>query len=64
MKFLITGDWHIRNTSPKRRLDDYWVTVRKKIDFIYSLASEEKCDFILQPGDFFDSHKASDLLKR
>jgi len=63
MKLLITGDWHIRNTVPERRLDDYWVTVRKKIDFILDLAVKEKCNLILQPGDLFDSHKANDLLK-
>ena len=63
MKFLITGDWHIRNTSPKRRLDDYWKTCKKKLDYILDLAVKEKVDMILQPGDFFDTHKANDFLK-
>jgi predicted phosphodiesterase len=64
MRLLITGDLHIRSNAPERRLDDYWVTVSKKIDFILDLAVKEKCDLILQPGDFFDSHKANDFLKR
>jgi len=64
MRLLITGDWHIRNSTPERRIDDYWETVRKKIDYILDLAVEEKVDLILQPGDFFDSHKANDFLKR
>ncbi|MHA2065066.1 MAG: metallophosphoesterase family protein [Candidatus Thorarchaeota archaeon] len=64
MKFLLTGDWHIRQTAPERRIDEYWITVYKKINFIIDLAVQEGCEAILQPGDFFDSHKANDLLKR
>ena len=64
MKLLITGDWHLRQTTPNRRVDDYWKTVQRKINFILDLAVKEKCDLILQPGDFFDSHKANDFLKR
>jgi DNA repair exonuclease SbcCD nuclease subunit len=64
MKLLLTGDWHIRNTTPQRRTDNYWSTVRKKIDFILDLAVKEQCTWILQPGDLFDSHKANDFLKR
>ena len=63
MKFLLTGDWHIDNNKPGRRTDDYWNTVKNKISFILHLAVEEKA-VILQPGDFFNSHKASDFLKR
>jgi len=63
MKFLCCGDWHIDNNKPERRTDDYWNTVKNKISFICHLASEEKV-VILQPGDFFNSHKASDFLKR
>jgi len=64
MKLLITGDWHIRQTTPQRRVDDYWETVRKKVNFIVDLAVKEGCKLILQPGDLFDSHRANDLLKR
>lgn len=64
MRLLITGDWHVRHTKPERRIDDYWRTVRIKINYILDLAVKERCDLILQPGDFFDSHKANDLLKR
>ncbi len=64
MKLLLTGDWHIRNSTPQRRTDDYWATVRKKINFILDLAIKERCKLILQPGDLFDSHKANDFLKR
>ncbi|KXH69827.1 MAG: hypothetical protein AM326_01770 [Candidatus Thorarchaeota archaeon SMTZ-45] len=63
MRLLLTGDWHIRNTTPQNRVDDYWATVQDKIRFILHLAEEEECDLILQPGDFYDSHKANDFLK-
>jgi len=64
MRLLTTGDWHIRQTTPERRTDDYWKTVQRKINFILALAVKERCKLILQPGDFFDSHKANDFLKR
>jgi len=63
MKFLLTGDWHIDNNKPERRTDDYWNTVKNKISFIVDLAVEENA-IVLQPGDFFNSHKANDFLKR
>jgi len=65
MRFLISGDWHIRNTRPSKRLDkDYFVTVRTKLKVLIDSAKQMGCNFILQPGDFFDSHKANDYLKR
>jgi len=63
MKFLCTGDWHIDTNKPERRTDDYWKTVQNKLSFILHLAVEEKA-VILQPGDFFNTHKANDFLKR
>jgi len=63
MKFLCTGDWHIDTKRPLRRKDDYWETVQRKIKFIKNLAIKENCTSILQPGDFFESHRASDFLK-
>lgn len=64
MKLLLTGDWHIDTNKPERRIDDYWQTVQKKIAFILRLAKKHNCELILQPGDFFNSHKANDFLKR
>ena len=63
MKFLLAGDLHIDMNKPERRTDDYWETVQKKVNFILDLAAQEKA-VILQPGDFFNSHKANDYLKR
>ena len=65
MKLLLTGDFHIDYNKPEKRLDkDYFGTVMKKIAVLLSSAQQMKCDFILQPGDFFNSHKANDFLKR
>lgn len=62
MKILLTGDWHITKTSPKKRIDNY--PLQLKILHILNFAKEKNCSLILQPGDFFDSHKANDYLKR
>ena len=64
MKILATGDWHIRQTVPRKRIDDYVATQDCKIDSVLNIAVKNKCSLILQPGDFFDSHKANDFLKR
>jgi DNA repair exonuclease SbcCD nuclease subunit len=50
MEFLITGDWHIRATKPKSRIDDYKTSLFKKLKWILAHGY-----VILQPGDFFDS---------
>jgi len=56
MKFLCTGDWHLRLKKPKLRKDkDYLQTQKDKISWILNFAQEEEVDCILQPGDFFDS---------
>lgn len=60
MKLLITGDWHISKKAPENRLDkDYFGTVLGKVKFIMKVAKEEMVDAILQPGDLFDSAKAT-----
>lgn len=64
MKILLTGDWHLTVNQPKKRIDNYFKAQRKKLEFIFNLAMEKDCYIILQPGDFFDSHKANDFLKR
>jgi len=65
MRFLASGDWHITNVKPEKRLDkDYFQTVMSKLKVLFETAQQMKCDFILQGGDFFDSHKANDFLKR
>jgi len=55
MKILCSGDWHIRATNPRYRIDNYYETLMGKIRWIFELAAKEGCEIILQPGDFFDS---------
>ena len=63
LKFLITGDWHITNKTPRSRLDDYPDSQSRKIDWIIGCALVNKCCFILQPGDLFDHYSFPDSLK-
>lgn len=64
LKFLITGDWHVDKDKIKTRTDDVLATCMDKIGQIFQIAKSHECDAILQPGDFFESHKTSDFLKQ
>ena len=65
MKLLITGDWHITDRKPANRTDEnYFETVMGKIQFILDFYTDRSGELtILQPGDFFDSSRASDFIK-
>lgn len=64
MKLLLMGDPHADTRKPENRIDDFFETQWKKIDWIYELADLERCKFVLIPGDFFNSHRANDFLKQ
>ena len=65
LKFISCGDWHITDKRPKNRKDeDYFSTVLSKIKNIFDCAIQQDIKVIVQPGDFFDSHKASDFIKQ
>lgn len=55
MKFLAMGDLHFRATAPRSRVDNYVEVLGKKVEQILWLAENNGCDYILQPGDFFDT---------
>jgi DNA repair exonuclease SbcCD nuclease subunit len=60
MNLLLTGDWHISDRRPKRRLDkDYFQTQVGKLDQIRDIYKERKCDAVLQTGDVYDIFRAS-----
>lgn len=61
MKLILTGDWHIRETKPVCRLDDYWQTQWEKIDWITDLAKKYNCP-VLHSGDLFHHWKPSPYL--
>lgn len=54
MKILCTGDWHIRETNPAYRIDNFKNTLKAKLNFIKQVCIDNKIDYIIQPGDFFD----------
>lgn len=56
MKIGLIGDLHLHNVAPRRRLDhDYLGTLMGKLDQAYQVFTNEKCDIVLQPGDYFDT---------
>jgi len=59
MRLLCLGDLHLRVKGPRIRVDSYFDTQFKKLNFIFDTFYERKCDYILQPGDFFDSPDVS-----
>jgi DNA repair exonuclease SbcCD nuclease subunit len=61
-KFILTGDWHLDTNSPENRTDNYFQTQHSKIHFILNKAHQLEAEYILQPGDFFNSHKANNYL--
>ena len=63
MRLVLTGDWHLTDTTPVRRVDDYTTAMFSKLNQIGDIASEYGCSYILQPGDFFDACRGSEELK-
>lgn len=47
---LLLSDWHIRETTPQCRQDNFWKAQEKKIDFVLDLAKKYNCP-ILCAGD-------------
>ena len=56
MKFICTDDWHIRNSTPRHRVDNFTETQMNKIAFIIELALKRNA-WILIAGDIFNSAK-------
>lgn len=54
VKFLFVGDWHLRGTNPRNRIDDYKETAKQKLKEVFKIAVDHGVDAILQPGDIFD----------
>lgn len=54
MKFLFLTDTHIRNNSPKSRLDDFEEAIEKKFYEISKIIKDNNIDYVLHGGDLFD----------
>ncbi len=59
---ILTGDWHLRDTTPTCRTDVYWVAQEKKLRFICDMAMRYSIP-ILHSGDIFDNAKSSPFLE-
>lgn len=58
-KLLITGDWHLRGSTPRNRTDDYREASKLKILEIFEIAKRDKVDAIICPGDIWNSPEVS-----
>lgn len=55
---ILTADWHLRDSHPACRTDDFWQAQWDKVEFICNLGLEYNCP-IIHAGDMFHSWKAS-----
>lgn len=53
---ILSGDWHLRETKPKCRIDDFWKAQWDKVDQVFALQKKYKCDLFLS-GDLFHTWK-------
>ena len=51
---ILTADWHIRESIPVCRTDDFWKAQWEKIEFISDLQQKYDCP-ILHAGDFYET---------
>lgn len=61
MKIIITSDWHLRETAPPCRTDDFLEAQWKKVQFISDLQQQYGCP-VIHAGDLFDHWKPSPWL--
>uniref|UniRef100_A0A6M3M2W3 Putative calcineurin-like phosphoesterase n=1 Tax=viral metagenome TaxID=1070528 RepID=A0A6M3M2W3_9ZZZZ len=55
MNILCLGDFHLTSDRPVNRVDDWWGTVKGKLQFVLDTAKQVKASVIIAPGDFTDS---------
>ena len=58
---ILTADWHMRDSVPTCRTDDYFQTMLGKIKWVADLQAEYNCP-VLHAGDLFHTWKASPYL--
>lgn len=58
---IFTGDWHLTESTPICRTDNFWEAQWKKVDFIIDLAKDWECH-IFNSGDLYDRWKVSPYL--
>lgn len=63
MKIMAVGDFHYTEKQPGSRRDSIGDAFFSKLIQICILTKKLNADVLVQPGDFFDSHRANDLIK-
>ncbi len=58
---ILAADWHLRDTVPSCRKDDYWDAQWRKVGQVMTLADKHKCS-VFHAGDLLDKWKASPRL--
>ena len=58
---ILTADWHLRDTVPECRTDDFYAAQWKKLDFISALQKKHNCS-VYHAGDLFHHWKPSPSL--
>jgi DNA repair exonuclease SbcCD nuclease subunit len=64
MRLLYFTDTHIRGTSPRGRTDDFFDSMKRKLNEIIQIAIENKVDYVLHGGDVFDRPNLSPAVVR
>ncbi|MCX7904375.1 MAG: metallophosphoesterase family protein [Caloramator sp.] len=54
MKFLFFTDAHIRGSNPRSRKDNFFETLKEKLNELVDVAKENKVDHVIFGGDLFD----------
>jgi DNA repair exonuclease SbcCD nuclease subunit len=55
---ILSSDWHLRETTPTCRTDDFWTSQWEKVVFVKKLQMEHNCP-VLHGGDLFHHWKPS-----
>lgn len=52
MIIVCAGDIHAAHDRPTNRVDNYWATILRKLNFIFDVADKNHADVVIFPGDF------------
>jgi predicted phosphodiesterase len=58
---ILSGDWHLQDSHPVARKDNFFETQWEKLDFISELQKYHNCD-VYHSGDLFEFWKPSPML--
>ena len=58
---ILTSDWHLRESVPVCRTDDFWTVQWAKVEYIHTLQRDYECS-VLHAGDLFHHWKPSPYL--